>query len=199
MDINGQESTFLLDTDYKIKNINKKKVFMHKILQNLKDLSPTTSMSNGTKRIHTPPAVSEFELQIPQAKKQTENPNRKLDSKSKVRKDTQSVNILQCASDDSASGHKGKECTDHYTPNRWSVTVTSAPSNPFNQGQLTKDSLPPPDQSEFTTGHKVQSQYADNASVLPVQPTPLLLDAQTYTRNIKYAQTSLSVPRIHLE
>ena len=60
MDINGQESTFLSDTDYKIKNINKKKVFMHKLLQNLKDLGPTTSMSIGTKRIYTPPAV--FEL-----------------------------------------------------------------------------------------------------------------------------------------
>ena len=89
---------------------------------------------------------------------------------------------------------------DRYTPNRWSVTVTSAgPSNLFNQGQCTKESLPPPDQSEFTTGQEVQSLYADNASVQPVLPTPLLLDAQTCTRNIRYAQTPLFVPRIRLE
>ena len=158
MDINGQESTFLSDTDYKIKNINNKKVSMHKILQNLKDLSPATSMSNGTKRIHTPPAVSKFELQIPEAKKQIETPNSKLDSKSKVRTDNQSVNILQCASDDSASGHKGEDCRVCYTPNRWSVTITSAaPSNPFNQGQRTRKSLLLPDQYKFTTGQEVQS------------------------------------------
>ena len=107
MDINGQKSTFLSDTDYKIENINKKKEFMHKLLQNLKDLGPTTLMSNGTKRIYTPWVVSELELQTPEVKKQTETPNSKSDYKSKVRTDTQSVNILQCASDDSASGHKG--------------------------------------------------------------------------------------------
>ena len=60
MDINGQKSTFLSDTDYMIKNIDQKKVFMHKLLQNLKHLGPNTSINNGTKRIYTPPAVSEF-------------------------------------------------------------------------------------------------------------------------------------------
>ena len=110
---------------------------MHKLLQNLKDLSPTTSMSNGTKRIHTPPAVSKFELQIPEAKKQTKTPNSKSDFKSKVSKDTQLVNILQSASHDLVSGHKGEGPKDCYTPNEWSVTVTTIPLNPFNQGQRT--------------------------------------------------------------
>ena len=40
MDINSQKSTFLFATDCKIENIDKKKVFMHKILQNLKYLTP---------------------------------------------------------------------------------------------------------------------------------------------------------------
>ena len=40
MDINGQKSTFLSDTDYKIENIDKKKVFMHKLLKNLKKPRP---------------------------------------------------------------------------------------------------------------------------------------------------------------
>ena len=60
MNINGQQSTFILDIDYKIENINKKKELIYRMLQNLKDLSTTTSMSDGTKRIYTPPAISEF-------------------------------------------------------------------------------------------------------------------------------------------
>ena len=36
MDTNGQKSIFLSDTDYRIKDINKRKVFMQKLLQNLK-------------------------------------------------------------------------------------------------------------------------------------------------------------------
>ena len=165
------------------------------MLQNLKDLGTTTLMSDGTKRIYNPPAISEFELQTPEVKKQTETPNTKSDFKSKVRTQTQAVIILQCVSTDSASGPRGEDCTDCY-----SSTVTSAASSdPFNQGQCTSETLPPPDQSESTTGQEVQSLYAANASVQPVLPTPLLLDAQTYTRNIRYAQTPLSVPRIRLE
>ena len=45
----------------------------------------------------------------------------------------------------------------------------------------------------------MQSLYAAKASAQPVIPTPLLLDAQTCTWNIRYAQTPLFVPRIRLE
>ena len=51
MNINGWQSTFLLDVDYKIENINKKKELIYRMLQNLKDLGTTTLMSDGTKRI----------------------------------------------------------------------------------------------------------------------------------------------------
>ena len=50
MNINGQQSTFISDIAYGIKNINKKMEFINRMLQNLKDLSTTTLMSNGTKR-----------------------------------------------------------------------------------------------------------------------------------------------------
>ena len=83
------------------KNIQKKfpLLFMRKILQNLKHLDQNVWTNNGTKRIYTPPAASEFKSQILEAKKQIKTPNSKSpDFKSKVSKDTQSVNILQCAS-----------------------------------------------------------------------------------------------------
>ena len=73
------------------------------------------------------------------------------------------------------------------------------PLIPFNQGQCASKTLPPPDQSESTTGKKVQSLYTANVSVQPVIPTPLLLDAQTCTQNIRYAQKPLFIPRIRLE
>ena len=116
------------------------------ILQNLKYLGQNVPTNNGTKRIYTPPAASEFELQVPEAEKQIKTPNSKsLDFKSKVSKDTQLVNILQSASHDLVSGHKGEGPMDHYTPSKWLITVTTAPSNPFNQGQHTSKSLPPLD------------------------------------------------------
>ena len=87
MDTNSQKSIFLPDTNCRIENIDKKKVFMHKILQNLKYLGPNTLTNNGTKRIYTPPAASEFKFQIPEAKKQTKTPNSKSYFKSKVSKD----------------------------------------------------------------------------------------------------------------
>ena len=55
------------------------------MLQNLKDLGTTNSMSDGTKRNYTPPAISEFGLQTFEVKKQTETLNIESDSKSKVR------------------------------------------------------------------------------------------------------------------
>ena len=87
------------------------------MLQNLKDLSTTTSMSDGTKRNYTPPAISKFKLQTPEIKKQTETPNTKSDFKSKVRTQTQAVNILQSVSTDSATRPSGEDCTDHYSSN----------------------------------------------------------------------------------
>ena len=95
MNINGQQSSFTSDVDYKIENINKKKELINRMLQNLKDLSTTTSMSDGTKRNYTPLAISEFGLQTFEVKKRTETPNIESDFKSKVRKQTQAVNILQ--------------------------------------------------------------------------------------------------------
>ena len=180
METNSQKSIFLPDTNYKIKNIDKRKVFMHKILQNLKYLGPNNSTNNGTKRIYAPPAASEFKFQIPEAKKQIKTPNSKSpDFKSKVSKDTQSVNILQCASDDLVSRHKGEGPKNCYTPNEWSVTVTTIPSNPFNQGQRTSESLLPPDQSELTTGSAfpICRQSIRTTVLLP----PFLLDAQMHT------------------
>ena len=41
--------------------------------------------------------------------------------------------------------------------------------------------------------------YAASVLVQPVLPTPQLLDAQTCTPNIRYAQTPLFVPRIRLK
>ena len=70
MDTNGHKSTFLSDTDYRIKDIGRKKVFMQKILQNLKYFGQNVSKNNKTKRIYTPPAASEFDFQIPEARKQ---------------------------------------------------------------------------------------------------------------------------------
>ena len=64
------------------------------MLQNLKDLSISTLMSDGTKRNYTPPAISEFGLQTFEVKKQSETPNIESDFKSKVRAQTQAVNIL---------------------------------------------------------------------------------------------------------
>ena len=131
------------------------------MLQNLKDLGTTTSMSDGTKRNYTPPAISEFGLQTFEVKKQTETPNTESDFKSKVRTQTQAVNTLRCVSTDSATGTRGEDCTDHYSSNDWPVTFTSAASsNPFNQGQCASKTLPPPDQSESTTGQEVQSLHA---------------------------------------
>ena len=96
-------------------------------------------------------------------------------------KDTQLVNILQSASHDLVSGHKGEGPKDRYIPNEWSFTVTIIPSNPFNQGQRTSESLLLPDQSELTIGLRVQSQYTDKASELLVLLHPFLLDAHTHT------------------
>ena len=101
---------------------------MPKILQNLKYLGQNISTNNGTKRIYAPSAASEFESQIPEAEKQIKTPNSKsLDFKSKVSKDTQLVNILQSASDDLVSGHKGEGLTDRYTPSEWSVLLLLHP------------------------------------------------------------------------
>ena len=88
MNINSRQSTFLSNVDYKIKNINKKKELINRMLQNLKDLGTTTSMSDGTKRNYTPPTISEFGLQTFEVKKQTETPNIESDFKSKVRLQT---------------------------------------------------------------------------------------------------------------
>ena len=137
MNIIGWQSTFLLDVDYKIKKINMKKEFMEAFrLQNLKDLSSTTSKSDGIKRNYTPPAISEFKLQTLEFKKQTETPTTKSDFKSKVRPQTHVVNILQCVSTDSATGPRGEDCTDCYSSNSCLVTVTAAAASvPFKQGQ----------------------------------------------------------------
>ena len=69
MKINGQQCSFISDVDYKIKNINKKKELINRMLQNLKNIGTTTSMSDGTKRNYTPPAISEFRLQTFKVKK----------------------------------------------------------------------------------------------------------------------------------
>ena len=60
MNINGWQSTFILGVNYKIKNINKKKEFINRMLQNLKDFGITTSMSDSIKRNYTPPVISEL-------------------------------------------------------------------------------------------------------------------------------------------
>ena len=153
--------------------------------------------NKDTKRIYTPPAASEFKFEIPEAQKHIKTQYSKFpDSKSKVSKDSLLVNILQSASDNLVSGYKGKGLTDFYTPGEWTVTITTAPSHPFNQGQHTSESLPLPDQSLLTTGQSVQTQYTDKASELQVLLPPFLLDAQTHTQNVKYGQTLICVPRM---
>ena len=52
MDTNGQKSIFLLDTYYRIKDIDKKKVF-YKILHNLKYFGQNISTDRDTKSIYT--------------------------------------------------------------------------------------------------------------------------------------------------
>ena len=47
---------------------------MHKISQNIKYLGKKISTNKDNKMIYTPPAASEFELQIPEAEKQIKTP-----------------------------------------------------------------------------------------------------------------------------
>ena len=57
-----------------LKISTRKKVFMHKISQNIKYLGKKISTNKDNKMIYTPPAASEFELQIPEAEKQIKTP-----------------------------------------------------------------------------------------------------------------------------
>ena len=117
MDTKGYKSTFLPDTDYRIEDINKKKVFMQKILQNLKYFGQNVLTNKDTKRIYTPRAASKFKFQIPKAKKQGKTLySKSWDSKSKVSNDPLLVNILQSATNNLVSGQKGE--TDRYTSDK---------------------------------------------------------------------------------